>query len=1520
MLSKLQFVEKAVQCSRAKTTAWLRRGFRFSVLLLVLCCTSEGMAATASSFPSSCGNSDAGASWFNTSNALSDNSFYAIALLNKSSTRYLRCTGYDFSSIPAGATIDGITVRVDRRGGSNGFQDNAMRLVKAGTIGATDRATNTKYTTSDVVEAHGGPTDLWGDTWTLADINNANFGAAFSAIKTNAGYAYVYVDYIQIVVDYTPKLVVSSINRAGTDPISGPATTASWTVTFNDAVAGVNAGDFALIQGAGMSGATIASVTGSGTTWTVTANLGSGTGTLGLNLIDDDSIVAASGGRKLGGTGTGNGNFTGQVYTISPPTVTAITRASANPTAGATSVSWTVVFSTNVTGVNATDFSLVQSGGMSGATLASVTGSGTIWTVTANTGGGTGSLGLNLVDNDSIVDGGGRRLGGTGAGNGNFTGQTYTVTSDFCSPPANAPSDISLTCVCDAFGRSSLNPSTIFGSNWSVSNSDGISNPYINTTTGLLRLTENTGNNAKAATVPGIFPAAGNYISVEFLHYAYNGSSTGADGLAVTLSDYSIPAVPGAFGGSLGYAQKGQSPISDCAVTGGCPGFAGGWIGVALDEYGNYQSSTEGRILGACTTSACRPQSVGVRGPGSGMNGYRWLGGTGSNPDGLRIDTSNRTSTTPGPGYRYQVIVDARRYASGTVNVTVNRDATTRDGSSYTPLFGPFNTFSEASYAVSQGWISKLVPDYWKISFTGSTGGSRNIHEIGSLRICAQTVLPPTEGSASGFSAIDEAYPTATNSIPAYQYFQTGNIYMKLTGDPFKLWVAALTSTGISSTYSASSTKYVEVKLVDNSDQDCGSDAGRSCSSSCTNKPAVEAGGKQIVSYTTSDKGAKLTPSFTLKTAWKSLIAVMRECSSSACTSFTTTAAACSADSFSVRPAGIASVTSSNASTNATTGTPILKAERDHFSLTMTTAGITGSASGYTGIPKIDNHALRPVSPATVAGVVAGTFPAATSGTPSSSSTGSDFTYSEVGAFMLPGYSPATNTNSPRGVYDGVHAATECEGMATNDCDVLKAATWTGADSVSTKADCIADSYANSKDTSGTYASNANFGKYGCNFGLLSDTAVFERFIPDHFGVTGKVLPRSDLAPLSTGVISLASPSILTVPSTSDAGKYLVGRLVRIPGAGAAGGTLVAKVNGVSGTSVSLDTAAVTAVTAVSVYPTDTFFYMGEPFLMQMIVTAYNGANQVTANYAGSLAKLDAATLNSGSNWLKTGCAGAAQCFGLGAVNRPPGTSSVKTGISGRLSADTGTATNTAWTGGSSMFTVALSLTRLTNPDGPFDYVYFGAVPRDADGVTIPASGNPDHEADLDATTGDTLASNPDGTMERRHIDETANKARFGRLSLSNAFGSEFLPLRVPVLAQYWTGNGWVKNDLDHQTNLTIPTEANGGLRFYVPPATARNALVKDYLAARMGTLSLANCCLSTGPSPAAKLIGGDAGLWLTSPITYTEGPGSGHHGYVDIIASKLNAGAWLPPTSDVRVCFGSCGPRSPVIYLRENY
>lgn len=150
------------------------------------------------------------------------------------------------------------------------------------------------------------------------------------------------------------------------------------------------------------------------------------------------------------------------------PYVTSINRSTGSAIVYTSSpASWTVIFDTPVTGVDAADFSLIQTGGATGASITSVSGSGTTWTVTANSGTGlSGSLGLNLVDNDSIINTSSVSLGGAGAGNGNFTGQTYTLLPPVCT----GASDILF---CDDFERSSLGSvgGNSFG-NWTVTPSN----------------------------------------------------------------------------------------------------------------------------------------------------------------------------------------------------------------------------------------------------------------------------------------------------------------------------------------------------------------------------------------------------------------------------------------------------------------------------------------------------------------------------------------------------------------------------------------------------------------------------------------------------------------------------------------------------------------------------------------------------------------------------------------------------------------------------------------------------------------------------------------------------------------------------------------------------------------------------------------------------------------------------------------------------------------------------------------
>ncbi len=108
------------------------------------------------------------------------------------------------------------------------------------------------------------------------------------------------------------------------------------------------------------------------------------------------------------------------------PYVTNITRVNKSPNSSST-ISYTVNFSEDVTGVDGADFS-VSTPNITGAFVTGVTGTGKTYTVGVNTGSGNGILKLNLVDDDSIVDIDGNPLGGTGMGNGDFfLGETYLM-------------------------------------------------------------------------------------------------------------------------------------------------------------------------------------------------------------------------------------------------------------------------------------------------------------------------------------------------------------------------------------------------------------------------------------------------------------------------------------------------------------------------------------------------------------------------------------------------------------------------------------------------------------------------------------------------------------------------------------------------------------------------------------------------------------------------------------------------------------------------------------------------------------------------------------------------------------------------------------------------------------------------------------------------------------------------------------------------------------------------------------
>lgn len=257
-------------------------------------------------------------------------------------------------------------------------------------------------------------------------------------------------------------------------------------------------------------------------------------------------------------------------------------------------------------------------------------------------------------------------------------------------------------CFSDDFNRPNLEQ------DWVPFTSSGNFTPRV--VSNRLRLTEAIGNQATAVTYQRIFPAANNLVQVELDYYAWaNLTGNGADGVSLIFSDATVTPRTGGFGGSLGYAQRTDTNPNT-------PGFAGGWLGIGLDEWGNFANPTEGRVGGV----GFRPQSITVR--GSQASNYRYLTHQTVSPN---IDTRN--TNTPAPGDRYLIEIDSRNANQVLLSIRrTNNNTTTTILNQYSI---PLN---------QQG----AIPEEFFLSLAGSTGASVNNHEIDNFRVCALKSRP----------------------------------------------------------------------------------------------------------------------------------------------------------------------------------------------------------------------------------------------------------------------------------------------------------------------------------------------------------------------------------------------------------------------------------------------------------------------------------------------------------------------------------------------------------------------------------------------------------------------------------------------------------------------------------------------------------------------------------------------------------------------------------------------------------
>jgi Tfp pilus assembly protein PilX len=158
--------------------------------------------------------------WTNSTNVFTSNNSYGTASVAASTqSANLDVTGFGFS-IPSTATILGIQVDVERAASAtSAISDYDVFVLKGGSsTGITDHAAGGTWVTSDSNRAYGNAGDLWGTTWTPANINASNFGLRFKVQNTSASTRTASVDDVDITVYYQP-VPTGTIGTAGT-PLS----------------------------------------------------------------------------------------------------------------------------------------------------------------------------------------------------------------------------------------------------------------------------------------------------------------------------------------------------------------------------------------------------------------------------------------------------------------------------------------------------------------------------------------------------------------------------------------------------------------------------------------------------------------------------------------------------------------------------------------------------------------------------------------------------------------------------------------------------------------------------------------------------------------------------------------------------------------------------------------------------------------------------------------------------------------------------------------------------------------------------------------------------------------------------------------------------------------------------------------------------------------------------------------------------------------------------------------------------
>jgi len=368
---------------------------------------------------------------------------------------------------------------------------------------------------------------------------------------------------------------------------------------------------------------------------------------------------------------------------------------------------------------------------------------------------------------------------------------------------------------------------------------DGTNNGRLPDTvgTGALRLTNgdvkyngSNGDGQTGAVVSNFTFPTNQGLQVTFTTVTYGGdgdNNTGADGISFFLSDGAQSPTVGAQGGSLGYSCSNTNDTFD--------GVIGGYIGIGIDEYGNFANPGDNTNSGpgsngTPTGANFKAGRISLR--GAGNTAYSWLSSrystlypsslsasnqkdavhntckTGSlwNYSGSRLSSSatvdgvsvsrvqDKSNTSVPLAFNYPLLA----YTDLPSGVSISNQQATNAGNNRplranaTPITYDIKLTQDGlldfSYSVNGGAATTVLanrkitdsngplPGSFRFGFSAGTGGSNNVHEITCFK-----AAPVSQSASSAGTNVQQSARVEAGTQVYLAYYHPVNWWGELT-------------------------------------------------------------------------------------------------------------------------------------------------------------------------------------------------------------------------------------------------------------------------------------------------------------------------------------------------------------------------------------------------------------------------------------------------------------------------------------------------------------------------------------------------------------------------------------------------------------------------------------------------------------------------------------------------------------------------------------------------------------------